>query len=135
MRNTLKLLNGKGLEIMKETGLCFYPFEDIIAIETERPYLKLHTQTEKFLFTGSLSVISQHAPPFFRACNKSVWVNLLYVSEFTTADNSCQVVTPVKSFPLACRRQAGIILAYSEIKAALGKQGECRYCKLKNITV
>ena len=135
MKNTIKTFSLSGLEIVKDTITEFYPFEDIIAIETEKPYLKVYTKTEKLLLTASLSAITTHTPPFFRQCNKSVWINLLYVKEFQKTGTAYRLITPVKSFQLARRRQAEIMLAYSDIKIALQKQGACRYCKLNQITV
>lgn len=135
MKNTLKSIHPYGLEIIKESVLYFYAFDEIVAIETEKPYLKLYTLTEKVLFTGTLLTVVENKPSFLCQCSKSLIVNFLHVCELSKPDNSCQLVTPVKTFTVARRRRPLILKAWFEHKMAIRKNDRCTYCKFREMTV
>lgn len=134
MKNSLQHISPSGIEIQKGAMRCHYAYEDIIAIETEKPYLMLYTTTEKVLFSGSLSSIRLHAPAFICQSNKSAIINLLYVKSWSIAGNSCTANTPAKPFLIARRRRNEIMQLYSRLKLVLDKEGICQHCKLKHLT-
>ncbi len=68
------------LIVIENNRSYLLPFDEIIAIESDKPYVVIFTKQYKHVVRCTLTTLERKLPEFFCRCNRSVIVNLTAVS-------------------------------------------------------
>jgi len=107
-------------------------YDQIALISTNKPYLQITTIDRKtIIFDGLIAELKKNLPDFFFCCNRSILVNLLYVTTFEKICNKYQIHITVldKTINIASEYNDLFKRKLIEIKNCTSLSPLCLFCK------
>lgn len=89
---------GKRLQVNFDRETCFVPFDEILYIEAQRQFVRIHTEGGDYRMKTSLSEMEASLDEYFFKCQRSFLVNLNHVARIR---NQCAVLKNGEEIPIS----------------------------------